>query len=99
VVLVGTFVAISAPHHRNLALGIAGSIFVWASLGLLGIEVIRRIARQAEKSRQVLGEKGPGFAARLERDFEKPKFRRRMRIMWMIDVGVGLVALVVFFLG
>ena len=86
-------------HHRNVALGIAGSIFVWASLGLLSIEVMKRMARQAEKSRQALGEKGPGYAARWDRDFQKPRFRRRMRIMWIIDVGVGLVALVAFFLG
>jgi len=98
-VLVGAFVAVSAPHHRNVALGIAGSVFVWASLGLLSIEVMARIARQVEKSRQALGEKGPGYAARLDRDFQKPRFRRRMRIMWIIDVGVGLVALVAFFLG
>jgi hypothetical protein len=96
---VGAFVVATAPHRHNVALGIAGSVFVWFSGGLLVIELITRFGRQAERSHLALGKKGPGYAAVLGRSSHDPRFRSRMRIMWIIDVGFGLVALVAFFAG
>jgi hypothetical protein len=72
---------------------------VWGLVGLLGTEGFRLYARQAEKSRQVLGEKGPGIATRMDKDFQKPGVRRRLRIMWLMEIVVGLVALLAFLFG
>jgi UDP-N-acetylmuramyl pentapeptide phosphotransferase/UDP-N-acetylglucosamine-1-phosphate transferase len=96
--LVGAFVATAAPHHRNVFFGIAGTVFILWGVALLLIEVIALLARQAEKSRKALGEKGPGYAALLDAGFQDPKFRPRSRIMWKIELGVGVVALIAFFL-
>jgi len=93
------YLATVDPHRRNLAFGIAGTVFTLILVGLLGVEGFRLLSRQLERSRQALGERGPGFAAWMDSDFQKPGVRRRLRIMWMIEAGVGLVALIAFFLG
>lgn len=83
----------------QLFFGIAGTVFILWGVALLLIEVIALLARQAEKSCKALGEKGPGYAALLDAGFQDPKFRPRSRIMWKIELGVGVVALIAFFLG
>lgn len=93
------YLAAAHPHGRNLVLGIAGTVFVFGLVGLLGTEGFRWLSRQVEESRQALGEKTPGVFARMDWDFQKPGVGRRLRIMWLIEVGVGLIALMAFLLG
>ena len=93
---VSAFVATARPHAHSLVFAVTGTVFFFGLLGLLMVEGLALYARQTEKSRQTLGEKGSGFVASMHRDFQKPVARRRLRILWLIEAAIGLVALIAF---
>ena len=95
----GVIFETTAPHYRNVFFGTAAFVFILWGVALIVIQAIALLARQAEKSRQILGEKGPGYAAVLDRSFRDPRFKPRFRVMWMVELGVGVVALFALFVG
>jgi hypothetical protein len=83
--------------HANAATYIFASgalVVILGGLGLTLIELIRVLTRRAESARVARGELRPGLFNSIHENLELPTNRNRLRVMWIVVGGCGVIALI-----